>query len=154
VAMAEDSERARMVGINHVALSVGDAEEAREFYGSVFDFEVRGRTDSAVFLDMGDQFLALTEDATAGRTTDDHRHFGIVVDDADVVERRLEAQGVERIATAGLDFRDPWGNRLQVVQYDEVQFTKAAAVLDGMELDLDKTESAREELAEKGMAPE
>ncbi|QLH78083.1 VOC family protein [Halosimplex rubrum] len=152
--MTDDSDRARMVGINHVALSVGDAEKAREFYGSVFDFEVRGRTDSAVFLDMGDQFLALTEDADARRTTDDHRHFGLVVDDADLVERRLEAEGVERIATAGLDFRDPWGNRIQVVQYDAVQFTKAEAVLDGMDLDLDKTESARAELAEKGMAPE
>ncbi|ELZ22659.1 glyoxalase/bleomycin resistance protein/dioxygenase [Halosimplex carlsbadense 2-9-1] len=153
--MSDDGERARMVGINHVALSVGDTEEAREFYGSIFDFEVRGRTDSAVFLDMGDQFLALTEDADdAGRTTDDHRHFGLVVDDADVVERRLEAEGVERIATAGLDFRDPWGNRIQVVQYDGVQFTKAGAVLDGMGLDLDKSESARAELAEKGMAPE
>jgi catechol-2,3-dioxygenase len=152
--MTDDNERARMVGINHVALSVGDAEEAREFYGAVFDFDVRGRTDSAVFLDVGDQFLALTEDDDAGRTTDDHRHFGLVVDDTDVVERRLEAEGVERIATAGLDFRDPWGNRIQVVQYDEVQFTKADHVLDGMGLDLDKRESARAELAEKGMEPE
>jgi catechol-2,3-dioxygenase len=152
--MTDDDDRARMVGINHVALSVGDAEEAREFYGTIFDFEVRGRTDSAVFLDVGDQFLALTEDDDAGRTTDDHRHFGLVVDDTDVVERRLEAEGVERIATAGLDFRDPWGNRIQVVQYDEVQFTKADHVLDGMGLELDKSDSARAELAQKGMAPE
>ncbi|QPV63360.1 VOC family protein [Halosimplex litoreum] len=152
--MSDDDERARTVGINHVALSVGDAEEAREFYASIFDFEVRGRTDSAVFLDVGDQFLALTEDATAGRTTDDHRHFGLVVDDADLVEERLNEAEVERIATAGLDFRDPWGNRIQVVQYDEVQFTKADHVLDGMGLDLGKSESARAELAEKGMAPE
>ncbi|WP_436932187.1 VOC family protein [Halosimplex halobium] len=152
--MSDDGDRARMVGINHVALSVGDAGEAREFYGSIFDFPVRGETDSAVFLDMGDQFLALSEDADAGERADRHRHFGLVVDDADLVERRLEAEGVERLDQDGLDFRDPWGNRIQVVQYDEVQFTKADHVLDGMDLDLDKTDAARDELAAKGMAPE
>jgi catechol-2,3-dioxygenase len=152
--MTDNGDRARMVGINHVALSVGDAEAAREFYGSILDFPVRGETDSAVFLDMGDQFLALSEDADAGETVDSHRHFGLVVDDADLLERRLDEEGVERLDTGGLDFRDPWGNRIQIVQYDEVQFTKAEGVLGGMDLDLDKTDAALDELAEKGMAPE
>jgi catechol-2,3-dioxygenase len=152
--MSDDSDRARMVGINHVALSVGDAAAAREFYGSIFDFPVRGETDSAVFLDMGDQFLALSEDDDAGETTDGHRHFGLVVDDADLVERRLDEEGIERLDTGGLDFRDPWGNRIQVVRYDELQFTKAEGVLDGMDLDLDKIDGALDELAAKGMGPD
>jgi catechol-2,3-dioxygenase len=150
--MSEDDGRARMVGINHVALTVGDAEEAEQFYTDIFDCEVRGRSGSAVFLDMGDQFLALSEGET---DTDDHRHFGLVVDDPDALARRLGELGVERMDTGGFDFRDPWGNRIQVVTYDEVQFTKADHVLAGMGLDrLEKSESALEELEAKGMAPE
>ncbi|WP_415381379.1 VOC family protein [Halosimplex sp. TS25] len=153
--MSDDSDRARMVGINHVALAVGDADEARAFYASIFDFEVRGETDSAVFLDMGDQFLALSEDEGAGESTDAHRHFGLVVDDADLVERRLADVDAEVLDTRGLDFLDPWGNRVQVVAYEDVQFSKAEHVLDGMDLDdLGKSDAAFDELAEKGMAPE
>jgi len=147
-----DGDRARMVGINHVALTVGDAAEAEEFYADLFDCGVRGRSDSAVFLDMGDQFLALSEGET---DTDDHRHVGLVVDDPDALDRRLDELGVERMNTRGVDFRDPWGNRIQVVAYAEVQFTKADHVLAGMGLDgLPKSESAIEELANKNMAPE
>lgn len=146
-----DDERPRMVGINHVALSVGDAVAAEEFYGDIFDISVRGRTDSGVFIDMGDQFLALTEGET-GR--DDHRHFGLVVDDRAAIERRLEEVGVDRLDSRGLDFRDPWGNRIQIVEYDAVQFTKAEHVLEGMGLTLGKTDDAIAELAAKGMAPD
>lgn len=156
--MSENDSAARLVGINHVALPVGDAEAATEFYGSVFEFEVRGRSDAGVFLDMGDQFLALMEtaaDANGDGTIDDHRHVGLVVDDTAAVERALDEHGVETLDTSGLDFRDPWGNRLQVVAYEEVQFTKADHVRDGMGLsDLGKSSAALAELAEKGMAPE
>jgi len=148
-----DPDRARLVGLNHVALAVGDVEEALDFYGSIFAFDLRGRTEGMAFLDMGDQFLALGEAGDAGDQSDTHRHFGLVVDDAAAVERRLAERGVERLDTSGLDFRDPWGNRIQVVEYGEIQFAKAAHVLAGMGLDLGKSESALAELAEKGMAP-
>lgn len=151
--MTDDSDRARMVGINHVALTVGDADAALAFYESLFDVAVRGETDAAVFLDMGDQFLALIADDADG-APDDHRHLGLVVDDADLVERRLAETDAERLDTGGLDFLDPWGNRVQVVEYDAVQFTKAEHVRDAMGLSgLEKTDDALAELAEKEMAP-
>jgi len=149
-----DTARARLVGINHVALEVGDIEEALDLYGDVFAFELRGRTDSGAFLDMGDQFLALSAVDDPG-DTDRHRHFGLVVDDADAVEGRLADLDVETLTGRGLDFRDPWGNRIQIVDYEEIQFTKADHVLRGMDLaDLEKSDDAVAELAEKGMAPE
>lgn len=149
-----DPSRARLVGINHVALEVADIEAALEFYGDIFEFELRGRTASGVFLDMGDQFLALSEvDVPSGN--DQHRHFGLVVNDADAVERRLEELDVELLPVSGLDFRDPWGNRIQIVDYAKIQFTKADRVLRGMDLsDLEKSDDAIAELEEKGMAPE
>ena len=150
----DDDSRARMVGVNHVALEVGDVDEALAFYGELFEFELRGRGESSAFVDMGDQFLALAavEDP---EEADDHRHFGLVVDDPEAVERRLGETDAEPLGTGGLDFRDPWGNRVQVVAYEDVQFTKADHVLAGMGLDdLGKSESALAELDEKGMAPE
>jgi catechol 2,3-dioxygenase-like lactoylglutathione lyase family enzyme len=121
---------ARMVGINHVVLEVGDLDEALAFYAQIFEFELRGRVPGMAFLDMGDQFLVLAE----GKA---HAHFGLVVD---------AGEGVER------NFRDPWGNWVQVVQYEEIQFSKTPAVLRGMGLDaLEKTPAALEELREKGL---
>ena len=150
-----EAAHARMVGINHVALDVGSIEDALEFYGDIFDFDIRGRTDSAVFLDMGDQFLALSETGTTGSDSEDHRHLGLVVDDPATVERRLDELDAELLPTEGVEFHDPWGNRIQVVGYEEIQFTKADHVLDGMGLShLEKEQSAIAELAEKGMAPE
>lgn len=149
-----NSAGARLVGINHVALEVGDTDEALEFYGSLFEFDLRGRSDSSAFLDVGDQFLALSEAAVNDRDDDDHRHFGLVVDDASAVEDSLAEHDVDRLSTAGIDFRDPWGNRVQIVDYEEIQFTKADHVLEGMGMelsDLEKSEGALEELAEKGM---
>jgi len=151
--MTETDDRPRMVGINHVALDVGDADEAEAFYTDLFDCEIRGRSAGAVFLDMSDQFLALSESDGAGETVDAHRHFGLVVDDPEALDRRLDEAGVDRLDTPGFDFRDPWGNRIQVVAYADVQFSKADHVLRGMGLDLDKSESAFAELAEKGMDP-
>ncbi|XVH32029.1 VOC family protein [Haloferacaceae archaeon DSL9] len=147
--------RARLVGINHVALEVGDIDAALDFYGSIFAFELRGRSDATAFLDMGDQFLALSETEDAEASSDARRHLGLVVDDADAVEGRLDDLDAFRLDTSGLDVRDPWGNRLQIVEYREIQFTKADRVLAGMGLsNLEKSDAAIDELREKGMAPE
>jgi lactoylglutathione lyase len=141
---------ARAVGINHVALEVGDVDEALGFYGRLFDLELRGRVAGMAFVDLGDQFLSLSEGG--GRPADDERHLGLVVDDAPAVRAALEREGVDVLPGRGLSFRDPWGNRIEVVQYDEVQFTKAPEVLRGMGLDgLRKTEAANEELRRKGL---
>ena len=141
---------ARAIGINHVALEVGDLEEAVEFYRSVFDLPMRGRAPGMAFLDMGDQFLALSEQRAGG--PDEHRHFGIVVDDREAVRRALEGTRAELLPGRGVDFRDPWGNRVQAVEYADVQFTKAPQVLRGMGLGgLGKTEAAAEELRAKRM---
>ncbi len=143
--------RARLVGINHIALEVGDIDAALEFYGGLLAFELRGRVGRRMaFLDAGDQFVALS----AGRTqpADDARHFGLVVDDRRALRAALEEAGVEILAGAGLDFRDPWGNRIQVVQYDEIQFSKTAPVLRALGLEgLGKTAAAQEELRRRGL---
>lgn len=146
-----DTSRAQLVGINHVALTVGDIDAALDFYNSVFAFELRGRSESKAFLDMGDQFLALAE---GDGEADDQRHFGLVVDDPKLVEDRLADTSAERLETSGLDFLDPWGNRIQIVAYEEIQFSKAENVFDGMGLNLGKSDSAIAELSEKGMEPE
>jgi catechol 2,3-dioxygenase-like lactoylglutathione lyase family enzyme len=144
------TERPRLVGINHVALEVGDIEEALEFYFSFFEFSLRGRGNGAAFIDIGDQFLALMQAPSAG--PDRARHFGLVVDDKERVRRALEDAGVEVFPGRRLDFLDPWGNRVEVVQYDQIQFTKTDRVLEGMGLELSKTEAALAELREKGLA--
>jgi lactoylglutathione lyase len=139
--------------MNHVALEVGDVDEALAFYGRVFEFTLRGRGPRAAFIDMGDQFVALA----AGRRQppDEHRHVGLVVDDREATRRALEEAGAEILPSRGLDFRDPWGNHIQVVQYDEIQFTKADHVLQGMGVGgLGKTDAALAELRAKGLAPE
>ena len=141
---------ARLVGINHVALEVGDIEEALAFYGKIFELSLRGRSHGAAFIDIGDQFIALMASNT--QLPDRARHFGLVVDDKDAARQALEAAGAELLPGRGLDFRDPWGNHVQVVQYDEVQFTKAEPVLRGMELELGKTDRALAELQAKGLA--
>jgi lactoylglutathione lyase len=141
---------ARLVGINHVVLEVDDLEEALEFYGRVFELEFRGRLRGMAFLDMGDQFLVLAEGRS--QPQDESRHFGLVVDDRDEARRLLEEAGAEILPGRGLDFRDPWGNHVQVVQYSDIQFSKAAPVLRGMGLkELGKSEAALRELREKGL---
>ena len=141
----------RLVGINHVALEVGDLEAALDFYGRVFELELRGRAPGMAFIEMGDQFLALSEGRCQG--ADDDRHFGLVVDDLDATREALERAGVEILPGRGLNFRDPWGNLVQVVEYSRIQFTKDEAVLRGMGLGpLEKSEAARAELREKGLS--
>jgi predicted enzyme related to lactoylglutathione lyase len=144
--------KARAIGFNHVALEVGDIDEALAFYGSLFKFELRGRSKTSAFIDLGDQFLALQKGRR--QSADDGRHFGLVVDDKDAVRRALAKAGVKPLPGRFLDFRDPWGNRIEIVGYDNIQFTKAPNVLRGMGLShLAKNKQAIKELAGKGMAP-
>jgi lactoylglutathione lyase len=146
-------EKPRVVGFNHVALEVGDIDEALAFYGRLFKFELRGKSDSMAFIDLGDQFIALQKGRT--QPADDGRHFGLVVDDKETARQALKAAGVTPLDGPFLDFRDPWGNRIEIVGYDNVQFTKAPNVLRGMGLTrLAKNENAKKELAQKGMAIE
>jgi len=142
--------RPRLVGLNHVALEVGDVEEALEFYGRIFEFELRGRGGRMAFIDMGDQFVALAEPRTQPR--DVHRHVGIVVDDKEAVRKALAAAGAEILPGRFLDFRDPWGNRVQVVDYRDIQFMKTDSVMRGMGLEgLSKRPAALDELRNNGL---
>jgi catechol 2,3-dioxygenase-like lactoylglutathione lyase family enzyme len=145
-----NAKKARAIGFNHVALEVGDIDEALAFYGRLFEFELRGRSKTSAFIDLGDQFLALQ----TGRTqpADDGRHFGLVVDDKEAVRRALADAGVDTLPGRFLDFLDPWGNRVEIVGYDNIQFTKAPNVLRGMGFShLPKNEQATKELIDKGM---
>jgi lactoylglutathione lyase len=145
--------KARAIGFNHVALEVGDIEAALAFYARLFDFELRGKDDASAFIDLGDQFLALQKGRT--QPADDDRHFGLVVDDKEAVRRALTEAGVETLPGPFLDFLDPWGNRIEIIGYTNIQFTKAPNVLRGMGLaHLTKNEAAIKELADKGMAPD
>jgi catechol 2,3-dioxygenase-like lactoylglutathione lyase family enzyme len=156
-APAAAARKPRMVGLNHVALEVGDLEAALAFYGAVFDFTLRGRSAGQAFLDMGDQFLALAETEAAvarGGDPTEARHFGLVVDDRSAVRALAEAAGARLLPGPFLDFLDPWGNRIEVVAYADVQFSKTPAVMRGMGLDMGKSDKARGELSAKGMAPE
>jgi lactoylglutathione lyase len=145
--------KARAIGINHVALEVGDIDEALAFYGRLFDFTLRGQDSNSAFIDLGDQFLALQKGRR--QPADDGRHFGLVVDDKEAVRNALIEAGVEPLPGRFLDFRDPWGNRFEIIGYDNIQFSKAENVLRGMKLShLTKSASALKELADKGMAPD
>ncbi len=147
-----DRKKARAVGINHIALEVGDIDEALEFYGQFLEFTLRGKNDTMAFIDLGDQFIALSK--VKERSLDQERHFGLVVDDKDAVLGILEEMDVEIVSNRFVDFYDPWGNRIEIVGYEGIQFTKAHHVLCGMGLEgLGKTEKAIQELTDKGMDP-
>jgi lactoylglutathione lyase len=146
------ADRARLIGINHVALEVGDVEAALELYGRLFSFELRGRAGRMAFVDMGDQFLALSEGRT--QEPDADRHFGLVVDDVAAVRAAVERERLELLSARrdSLDFRDPWGNFFQVVAYDNVQFERAPGVKRKLGVErLEKRESAREEIRRRGL---
>jgi catechol 2,3-dioxygenase-like lactoylglutathione lyase family enzyme len=144
------TESPRLVGINHIALEVGNLDEALDFYGRIFEIELRGQVPGMAFIDMGDQFIALSEGRT--QPPDEARHFGLVVDDKEAVRAALQEAGVEILPGRGLDFRDPWGNHIQVVEYGDIQFTKTPEVLRGMGLEeLEKSSEALRELREKGL---
>jgi lactoylglutathione lyase len=153
LAVMTETRKARALGVNHVALEVGDIEEALAFYGRLFAFKRRGKSEAMAFIDLGDQFLALQK----GRKQpgDDGRHFGLVVDDKEAVREALAAAGVKVLPGSFLDFLDPWGNRIEIVGYENIQFTKAQNVLQGMGLaGLGKSAQAIKELTDKGMAPD
>ena len=146
------SRKARAVGINHVALEVGDIDEALAFYSRFLDFEIASRSDTAAFIYFGDQFINFAKGRDQG--PDSKRHFGIAVDDKELVRQTLEEMGVVLLDVRFLDFLDPWGNRVEVTTYTNIQYTKADHVLRGMGLShLTKTDEALIELREKGMAP-
>src|SRR6185369_11460277 len=142
----------RLVGFNHVAIEVGDIEQALAFYGNLFAFQLRSREPGMAFIDLGDQFLALQE--TADPSPTGGRHFGLVVEDKEAARRAIVDSGIKIEPGPFLDFRDPWGNLVEIIGYTNIQFTKADHVLRGMGLaHLRKNEQAIEELPEKGMAP-
>jgi catechol 2,3-dioxygenase-like lactoylglutathione lyase family enzyme len=142
----------KLVGINHVALEVGNLEDALEWYGRIFEFEIVREPPfpHMAFLQMGDQFIALSEGRS--QPPDTARHFGLVVDDKQATREALEAAGAEILTGRGLDFVDPWGNHLQVVAYGDIQFSKTPEVLRGMGLELPKSESALAELRDAGLS--
>ena len=145
--------KARAVGFNHVALEVGDIDGALEFYGRLVQFELQSKSDTSAFIYLGDQFINFSKGRRQG--PDDARHIGLVVDDKEAVRRTLEEMGVEILPGPFLDFLDPWGNRIEIVGYQNIQFTKAPQVLRGMGLgDLKKSQKALDELAAKNMAPD
>jgi catechol 2,3-dioxygenase-like lactoylglutathione lyase family enzyme len=148
-----EKKKARAIGFNHIALEVGDIDEALEFYAKFIEFELRGKSDNMAFIDLGDQFLALQKGRRQAQ--DDERHFGLVVSDEDTVRNSLNEHGIEILPGRFLDFLDPWGNRIEIVSYTEIQFTKAPYVLRGMGLEsLHKSDAAIQELKDKGMSPD
>ena len=151
--MSEQAQKkARALGINHVVLEVDDLDKALEFYGALFEFTLRGKSEHNAFIDLGDQFIQLTLGKT--QVADTKRHFGFVVDDRNAVKRAMDRLGIKSINDR-MNILDPWGNRIEIVCYDDVQFTKAANILKGMGVTpLEKTASAIDELKKKGMAPE
>ena len=149
--MTNQGIKARALGINHVVLEVDSIDEALEFYGTILEFKLRRRVEGRAFIDLGDQFIQLSEHRT--QEPDGQRHFGLVVDDSEAVRRALIEAGVN-LLDKRLNFYDPWGNRIEIVSYDSIQFTKANHVLSGMGLgNIEKSPEVIAELAEKGMAP-
>jgi catechol 2,3-dioxygenase-like lactoylglutathione lyase family enzyme len=149
-----ESSKPRLVGINHVAIEVGDIDEALEWYGGLFAFTLRGKGERNAFIDMGDQFINLTLTPGPGSQDVERRHIGLVVDDRSRILELAKAAGARMVEGPFLDFLDPWGNRLEIIEYANIQFTKAPNVQKGMGLALGKNEKAQRELAEKGMADE
>ena len=150
--MSTATKKARAVGFNHVALEVGDIDEALAFYGRLFEITLRGKSETSAFVDLGDQFIAFQKGRVQG--PDDGRHFGLVVTDKEAVRAALAEAHIAPLPGPFLDFLDPWGNRIEIVEYQNVQFTKAPNVLRGMGLrNLSKNDSALKELSAKGMGP-
>ena len=147
------AERARLVGINHVALEVGDLDAALELYGRLFDFGMRGRGRGMAFVDMGDQFLAIAEGRS--QEPDGGRHFGLVVDDVEAARAAVEREGLDVLGarSTSFDFRDPWGNRFQVVGYRDIQFERTPGVRRKLGIEaVGKTDAARREISDRGLA--
>jgi catechol 2,3-dioxygenase-like lactoylglutathione lyase family enzyme len=147
-----EGSKPKLIGINHVAIEVGDIDEALAWYGRLFSFTLRGKGEQNAFIDLGDQFINLTRTSATADQQVEHRHIGLVVDDRSRMLELAQAAGARMVEGPFLDFLDPWGNRLEIIEYANIQFTKAPNVLRGMGLSLDKNEKARRELTDKGMA--
>lgn len=148
----KQGQKAKAVGINHIALEVGNIEKALAFYGEFLEFEIDSQNENAAFIYFGDQFINFSVGRRQG--ADDERHFGIAVDDKEAARAKLQEMGVEILDSRFLDFLDPWGNRVEITTYVNIQYTKADHVLKGMGLGhLTKTDEALSELEKKGMAP-
>jgi lactoylglutathione lyase len=144
-------DRARLIGVNHVALEVGDVDAALELYGRLFAFELRGRAGRMAFIDLGDQFLALSEGRR--QEPDEGRHFGLVVDDKEAVRSAAEREGLRILPGRRLDFLDPWGNRFEIVAYGDIQFERAPGVKRKLGIEaLQKSDAATQEIVERGLA--
>ena len=148
--MAE-GKKPRLVGINHVAIEVGNIDEALDWYARIFDFTLRGKGERNAFIDMGDQFVNMTLVADQAVEGVEKRHIGFVVDDRSRIVELAKAAGARMVEGPFLDFLDPWGNRLEIIEYSNIQFTKAPGVMRGMGLALDKNDKAKKELADEGM---
>jgi len=146
-----EGKKPRLVGINHVAIEVGDIDAALAWYGQIFDFILRGKGERNAFIDMGDQFVNLTLAPDHAPQGVEKRHIGFVVDDRSTIIDLAKAAGAQMVEGPFLDFLDPWGNRLEIIEYSNIQFTKAPGVMRGMGLALEKNAKAKGELAEKGM---
>jgi catechol 2,3-dioxygenase-like lactoylglutathione lyase family enzyme len=146
-----EAKKPRLIGINHVAIEVGNIDEALAWYARIFDFELRGKGERNAFIDMGDQFINMTlapDQAAAGV---EKRHIGFVVDDRTRIIELAKEAGARMVEGPFLDFLDPWGNRLEIIEYSNIQFSKTPGVMRGMGLALDKNDKAKKELADKGM---
>ncbi len=147
-----NGKKARAVGINHIALEVGNIQEALDFYGRFIEFDIESQSDTAAFIYFGDQFINFSLGRKQG--PDDNRHFGIAVDNKELAKRTLEGMGVKFLGGPFLDFLDPWGNRVEITTYVNIQYTKADHILEGMGLGhLKKSDEAISELREKNMSP-
>jgi catechol 2,3-dioxygenase-like lactoylglutathione lyase family enzyme len=149
-----DAKKPRLIGINHVAIEVGDIDEALAWYAQIFDFTLRGKGERNAFIDMGDQFINLTLVPDQSAQGVEKRHIGFVVDDRSTIIELAKAAGAPMVEGPFLDFLDPWGNRLEIIEYSNIQFSKTPGVMRGMGLALDKNDKAKKELADKGIAPQ
>ncbi len=142
--------KATAIGINHVALEVGNIAEALAFYGSFLNFTITSQNEDAAFIYFGDQFINFAKGRT--QSPDEKRHFGIAVDDKDLVRDTLIEMEVALLGGRFLDFLDPWGNRVEITTYTNIMFSKSTAVLRGMDMDhLQKTDEALAELDKHGL---
>ena len=140
----------KALGVNHVAFEVDDLDAALIWWARFFDFELRGRVPGMAFIDLGDQFVALSEGRT--QPPDAHRHVGLVVEDKEALRAALAEAGEEVKAAGNLRMRDPSGNQIEIVDYRDVQFTKTPAVLRALGVEgIAKSERASKELAAKGL---
>lgn len=142
--------KATAIGINHVALEVGNIAEALAFYGSFLNFTITSQSENAAFIYFGDQFINFAKGRT--QAPDEKRHFGIAVDDKELVRDTLIEMGVALLGGRFLDFLDPWGNRVEITTYTNIMFSKSTAVLRGMDMDhLQKTDESLAELDKHGL---